>query len=143
MRTTLNEVRLIGVLAEEPTFMQNDYGEMAVIKLDIRHSWVNKETSTAEHKIESHSITVFHENSIKNLRDKIRPGSTIIVKGSLQARPYTLDNGEARSASRAVVSKYDGGIGLLHMKAREAATGTPHEVLNKTRSRDAGDDYIF
>lgn len=113
MSISFNEVILMGVVKGNPHYYTNESGMLAVFIIELPHEWVDRTSGELHKKTETHQVLVFHQGIIEYMKKHLRYGSRVFVKGHLQAKPYTHESGQERSATRVVIGKYDGHLSYL------------------------------
>ena len=119
----LNDVTLLGNLGVEPAIKEFSNGG-AVMRLKIATNRSFKD-SQGEWKTltEWHTVVVKHDQTIERLRQQLRKGSRVLVKGSIETRKYMVDEQERYTTE--VIVAGPGAFCADQTPKRQALADTP------------------
>lgn len=122
MSGSVNKVILVGRLTRDPE-VKNTQGGQKIVQLGLatNERWKDKNTGESKERTEFHHIVVFNENLGDVAERYLRKGSSCYVEGTLQTRKYNDRDGNERSTTEVVLSRFRGELVLLG--GREEAGG--------------------
>lgn len=149
----VNEIFLMGEVRDTPEFITNENGEYCKFILEIKNEWTDAVSGKFESKTEYFPVFVVNQTIVPYIRNYIKAGHYVYVKGTLQSRKYYTNSGDERFALQVLVAKTKGQfyyIGGQRKKAtstdedaeKEAPEPTLNEILEEEKKHSLENDDI-
>ena len=120
MSGSLNEVNLIGNLCRDPETRQTQDGRsIANLSVATNESWKDKNTGERKDRVEYHRVVIFNEGLAKVADQYLRKGSKVFLRGQLQTRKWTDQQGVEKYSTEIVLQGFGGTLVLLDSKPKE------------------------
>ncbi|ANO35634.1 hypothetical protein A6E01_20705 (plasmid) [Vibrio breoganii] len=119
----LNEVTLIGSLGADPAINHGQNGAIATLSVATSKSWKEASGEKRE-KTEWHRVVCFGKLA-EIVGQYYKKGALIYVRGELQTRKWTDNEGKDRYSTEVVVSNYTGALKILNGRDRVSAGNQP------------------
>jgi single-strand DNA-binding protein len=147
----LNKVTLMGNVGHTPKlYLTQDGKEMMTFSLATTQCWkaCSREGEESEWQFVTdwHQITVFQENAIQWMKDMLKQGDPVYVKGKLSYPQWKDKYSPSHFTSHIVVTEEDGGVRCLH---RSVSFSQPAELkilnlgLNASSTSNVNPSPIF
>ncbi len=149
----LNKVTLSGNVGHTPKlYLTQDGKEMMTFSLATTQCWKacsrKDEKSEWQFVTDWHQITVFQESAIQWMKDMLKQGDPVYVKGKLSYPQWKDKYSPSHFTSHIVVTEEDGGVRCLH---RSVSFSQPAELkslnlgldLNSTSTLNVNPSPIF
>lgn len=118
----LNQVTLLGNVANVDIKSFNNGGKVANISMATNETWKDRETGEKKQKTQWHNVKVTSQNTVeKYVQPYIGKGDRILICGELEYRKYEKD-GETKYFTEIVVGPYSGKISKQSKDNRPAAS---------------------
>lgn len=126
----LNEVSLIGRVGQSPELRHSNAGKpIANFSLATSESWKNSAGEKQE-RTEWHRVVCFNESTAGFIEKYVGKGDLVFVRGQLQTRKWTDQNGVERYSTEVVIRSW------AHRLDKLASPGQ-----NRPPAADSPDDY--
>ena len=137
--SSVNLVVLVGRVGQDPKFSATSGGqENAKFSIATSRKWRDKSGDRKE-KTTWHQIVVWNERLIPYVRDYVKKGSLVYVKGEIWTRSWDKDNGEKQYVTEIVLDTFGSEIkGMESAGARDRRDGG-----GDGNDRDAGRVHDF
>jgi single-strand DNA-binding protein len=124
----LNEVRLLGRVADEPASRSFSNGDSVCnFRLATTEKWKDKNTGEAKEKSEFHSIAVFGTTA-KFVAEYVIKGDLLHVSGKLSTRSWEAKDGTKRYVTEVVVQGFSGSVNKLNFSDKKQKPAPTQEL---------------
>lgn len=120
---SLNECTFIGNIGRDPEIRSTQDGkEIANFSLACSESWKDKTTGERREKTEWVKIVVFNSNLVSVVKNYLKKGSKVYVRGQMATRKWTDKDDVEKYSTEIVLQNYGGTIIMLDGKKPESDT---------------------
>ncbi len=124
MAGSVNKVILVGNLGRDPEVRHTQAGDPIVhLNLATSESWRDRVSGERRERTEWHRVVIFNENLGKIAEQYLRKGSKVYVEGQLQTRKWTDQQGQDKSTTEVVLSRFRGELTMLDSRAGGGESG--------------------
>ena len=124
--SSLNCATLLGRVGKDPEIRSMQNGrEVATFSLATSNKWTDKQTGEQKEITDWHKIVVFSEGLVKVIKNYVKKGSQIYIKGEIKTRKWTDDKGVDRYTTEIVLQGYN--TKLLLLDSGKFQNGTNQE----------------
>ena len=117
MAGSINEVNLLGLLGADPEIRRTQDGRPIVnLRVATEESWRDKTTGERKSKSEWHRCVIFSEGLCKIAEQYLHKGSKVMLRGQLQTRKWTNQQGQDQYSTEVVLQGFDAKLVLLDSK---------------------------
>ena len=117
MAGSINEVNLLGLLGADPEVRRTQDGRPIVnLRVATEESWRDKTTGERKSKSEWHRCVIFSEGLCKIAEQYLHKGSKVMLRGQLQTRKWTNQQGQDQYSTEIVLQGFDAKLILLDGK---------------------------
>ena len=118
MAGSINEVNLLGLLGADPEVRRTQDGRPIVnLRVATEESWRDKTTGERKSKSEWHRCVIFSEGLCKIAEQYLKKGSKVLLRGQLQTRKWTNQQGQDQYSTEVVLQGFDAKLVLLDGKS--------------------------
>ncbi|HEY5046876.1 MAG TPA: single-stranded DNA-binding protein [Rhizomicrobium sp.] len=147
MAGSVNKVILVGNLGRDPEMRRMPSGDpMVTFSVATSDTWRDKASGERKERTEWHRVVIFNENLAKIAEQYLRKGSKVYLEGQIQSRKFTDKEGQERSSTEVVLSRFRGELTLLDSRGGEGGRSTPAAPASTEQpqnfDRDELDDEI-
>src|SRR3546814_3494350 len=113
MAGSVNKVTLVGNLGADPEARSlNNGGEVVNLRVATSETWKDQSGQRQE-RTEWHRVVIFNENLGRVAKQYLRKGSKVYLKGQLQTRKWTNQQGQDQYSTEVVLQRFRGEMVLL------------------------------
>ena len=124
MAGSINEVNLLGLLGADPEVRRTQDGRPIVnLRVATEESWRDKTTGERKTKSEWHRVVIFQEGLCGIAEKYLRKGSKVMLRGQLQTRKWTDQQGQEKYSTEVVLQGFDAKLILLGEKGGGSQQG--------------------
>ena len=117
MAGSINEVTLLGLLGADPEIRRTQDGRpICNLRVATEESWRDKTTGERKSKSEWHRCVIFSEGLCKIAEQYLHKGSKVMLRGQLQTRKWTNQQGLDQYSTEIVLQGFDAKLILLDGK---------------------------
>jgi single-strand DNA-binding protein len=117
MAGSINEVTLLGLLGADPEIRRTQDGRpICNLRVATEESWRDKTTGERKSKSEWHRCVIFSEGLCKIAEQYLHKGSKVLLRGQLQTRKWTNQQGVDQYSTEVVLQGFDAKLVLLDGK---------------------------
>lgn len=117
MAGSINEVTLLGLLGADPEIRRTQDGRpICNLRVATEESWRDKTTGERKSKSEWHRCVIFSEGLCKIAEQYLHKGSKVMLRGQLQTRKWTNQQGQDQYSTEIVLQGFDAKLILLDGK---------------------------
>ena len=117
MARSINEVTLLGLLGADPEIRRTQDGRpICNLRVATEESWRDKTTGERKSKSEWHRCVIFSEGLCKIAEQYLHKGSKVMLRGQLQTRKWTNQQGQDQYSTEIVLQGFDAKLILLDGK---------------------------
>jgi len=137
----LNEVNLIGNLGRDPEIRHTQSGKpIANMTIATSESWKDRNTGEKQVRTEWHRVVIFNEHLAKFAENYLRKGNKVYVKGKLQTRKWTDQQGIEKYTTEIVLQGFSGELKNLTPRSEGQSMRTENYQKEEV-SYDNGDAF--
>jgi single-strand DNA-binding protein len=123
MAGSVNKVILIGNLGRDPEIRSTQDGQrIANFTLATSENWRDRTSGERKERTEWHRIVIFNERLAEIAEKYLRKGSKVYLEGQLQTRQWQDQQGQQRTTTEVVLTRFKGELTMLD-GARDRAGG--------------------
>jgi len=124
MAGSLNEVNLVGILGADPEVRRTQDGRPIVnLRVATEESWRDRTTGERKTKPEWHRCVIFSDGLCRVAEQYLRKGSKVLLRGQLQTRKWTNQQGQDQYSTEVVLQGFDAKLILLGGKGEGQQSG--------------------
>jgi single-strand DNA-binding protein len=114
MAGSVNKVILIGNLGRDPEIRSTQDGQrIATFTLATSENWRDRVSGERKERTEWHRIVIFNERLAEIAEKYLRKGSKVYLEGQLQTRQWQDQQGQQRTTTEVVLSRFRGELTML------------------------------
>lgn len=144
---SLNKVCLIGNIGKDPEIRAMQSGDsIANLSLYTKESYKDKKTGEWKSNTEWHKISVFNQQLVKMITERVVKGSKLYVEGSIATREYEDKSGVKKFVTEIKVTNFDGKIVFLDPKESTGSVTPDSPTIysaTTTKESDIDDEIPF
>lgn len=105
----INEVRLMGRLAKDPTLRTfSNGGAVCNLRVITSRSWTDKNTGKFRENVQGHNVVIHVSPIAIRANETLAKGSLVYIAGSLETRKWEGNDGITRYTTEVVIRPYQG-----------------------------------
>ena len=117
MAGSINEVNLLGLLGADPEIRRTQDGRpICNLRIATEESWKDRTTGERKTKTEWHRCVIFQDGLCGIAEKYLRKGSKVMLRGQLQTRKWTNQQGQDQYSTEIVLQGFDAKLILLDGK---------------------------
>ncbi len=124
MAGSVNKVILVGNLGRDPEIRTTQDGmRVANFTLATSESWRDRASGERKERTEWHRIVIFNERLAEIAENYLRKGSKVYIEGQLQTRQWQDQQGQQRTTTEVVLTRFRGELTMLDGARDRAGAG--------------------
>lgn len=136
MSGSVNCVIIVGNLGRDPEVRALQSGSK-VCNLSVATSERWKKDGEQHERTEWHRVVLFDDRLVEVAEKYLRKGSKVYLRGELQTRKWTDQQGVEKYSTEVVLRKFRGELTMLDTRGSEEAQGEPAQAA------DLDDEIVF
>src|SRR5712692_4330593 len=114
MAGSVNKVILVGNLGRDPELRSTQDGmRIANLAVATSESWRDRVSGERKERTEWHRVVIFNERLAEIAEKYLKKGAKVYVEGQLQTRKWTDQQGQERTTTEVVLTRFRGDLTML------------------------------
>lgn len=141
MSQGINFATLIGHVGQDPEVreVRGGAGKVASFSLATSESWRDQASGERKERTEWHRIVIFREPLVEVVRQYVRKGAKLYIRGAIRTRRWSDKAGVERFTTEIVLSGFADDIQLLDRRDGRPAPAGDLDDYGTTQSRPQGE----
>ena len=114
MAGSVNKVILVGNLGRDPEIRSTQDGtRIAQLSVATSENWRDRVSGERKERTEWHRVVIFNDRLSEIAEKYLKKGAKVYVEGQLQTRKWTDQQGQERTTTEVVLTRFRGDLTML------------------------------